>query len=59
MTLVVGEENKLHNVLHTCALNMYGWVTCDFTSCSTVFQLHRDDGWVIMKGCVQWNPVYD
>ena len=25
---------------------------------STVFQLYQDDGRVIMKGCVQWNPVY-
>ena len=36
-----------------------GWMTCDFTSFSTVFQLYQDDGRMIMKGCVQWNPVYD
>ena len=36
-----------------------GW-TCNFTSFqSTVFQSYQDDGRVIMKGCVQWNPVYD
>ena len=23
---------------------------------STVFQSHQDNGWVIMKGFVQWNP---
>ena len=23
-----------------------------------VFQTYQDDGRVIMKGCVQWNPVY-
>ena len=29
---------------------------CDFTPISTVFQSYQDDGRVIMKGCVQWNP---
>ena len=33
-----------------------------FTSLSTVFQSHKGDGggggWLIMKGCVQWNSVY-
>ena len=40
---------------------MDGWMTCDFTSFLTVFQLHvyQNDGWVIMEGCVQRNPVYD
>ena len=32
-------------------------MTCYFTSFSTVFQSYQDDGWVIMKGCVQWQPV--
>ena len=27
------------------------------TSVSTVFQSYQDDGWMIMKGCVQWNSV--
>ena len=27
-------------------------------SLSTVFQSYQDDGWVMMKGCVKWNPVY-
>ena len=35
-----------------------GWMICDFTSFSTVFQSYQDDGRMIMKGCVQWNPVY-
>ena len=35
-----------------------GWVTCDFTSFSIVFQSYQDDERLIMKGCVQWNPVY-
>ena len=41
---------------------MDGWMTCDFTSFSTVFQSYQDDGQMIMKGCVQgcvqWDPVY-
>ena len=35
---------------------MVGWMTCDFTSFSTVFLSHQDDGRVIAKACVQWNP---
>ena len=35
---------------------MVGWMTCDFTSFSTVFQSYQDDRQMIMKGCVQWNP---
>ena len=36
-------------------------MTCDFTSfcISPVFHSYTDDGWVIMKGCVQQNSVYD
>ena len=36
-----------------------GWMILirDFTSFSTVFQSHHNDGWVIMKYCVQWNPI--
>ena len=30
----------------------------DFTSCSTVFQSYQDAERLIMKGCVQWKPVY-
>ena len=33
-------------------------MTCDFTPFSTVLKSYQDDGWMIMKGCVQWNPVY-
>ena len=35
-----------------------GWMTSDFTSFLTVIQSYQDDVWVIMKGCVQWNSVY-
>ena len=37
---------------------MDGWMTCHFMSSSTVFQSYQDDGWVIMKGCEQWNLIY-
>ena len=33
-------------------------MTFDFTSFSAVFQSYQDNGRVIMKDCVQWNPVY-
>ena len=35
------------------------WMTCNFTSFSTLFQSYQDNGLMIMKGCVQWNPIYD
>ena len=35
-----------------------GWMTCDSTSFSIVFWSYQEDGWMIMKGCVQWNPIY-
>ena len=34
-------------------------MTCDFTSFSTVFESYQDDGRKMMKGCVQWNLIYD
>ena len=40
-----------------CDFKMDGWMTCDFVSFQTVFQSYQDDGPMIMKGCVQWNPV--
>ena len=44
--------------LNSGSSRMDGWMTCDFTSFSTVFQSYQDDERLIMKGCVQWNPVY-
>ena len=38
---------------------MDGWMTCDFTSFSTVFQSYQDDERLVMKGSVQWSSVYD
>ena len=37
---------------------MDGWITCDFTSFSTVFQTYLDDDRLIIKGCVQLSPAY-
>ena len=38
---------------------MDGWRTWDFNSFLTVLQSYQDDVWMIMKGCMQWNSVYD
>ena len=38
---------------------MDGWMSCDFTPFSTVFQSYQGNGEVIMKDCVQFNAVYD
>ena len=35
-----------------------GWMTCNFTPFSTLFQSYQDDGQMIMKGCELWNLVY-
>ena len=35
---------------------MDGWMICYFTFFSTVFESYQDDGRIIMKGYVQWNP---
>ena len=32
---------------------MYGWISCGFSSLSTIFQSFKDDGKMIMKGIVQ------
>ena len=34
------------------------WLTCDLTFFSTVSQSYQDDGRMMVKGCVQWKPVY-
>ena len=36
-----------------------GWMTCDVTSFSTVFQSYQDEERLIMKGRVQWNSVFE
>ena len=67
--LFLSSKTRLHHQLqgsHTpfwewagaYRIGIDGWMTCDFTSFSTVFQSYQDDGQMIMKGCVQWNPVY-
>ena len=39
-------------------LQIDGWMTCVFTSFSTVFQSYQDDERLIVKGCVQWSFDY-
>ena len=52
-------SNGLKNEFETShQYSMDGWMTCDFTPFSTVFQSYQDDVWMIIKGCVQWNLVY-
>ena len=34
-----------------------GWMAYDFMSFSTLFQANQDNERVIMKGCVQGNPI--
>ena len=46
-------------VLLIAVTRMDGLMTCCFTTFSAVFQSYQDDECVIMKGCVQWNPVYN
>ena len=55
---------EIHDKLPTCACLMRDTNTikllsmaCYLTSFLTAFQLYQDDGSVIMKGCVQCNPV--
>ena len=44
---------------HVVAIQDDGWMDdMRFYVLSTVFQSYQDDGQMIMKGCVQWNPVY-
>ena len=50
--------------VHIPMIKMNEWITFDFTSFSTVFQSYEDIGQVIigqviMKGCVQWKPIYN
>ena len=47
------DAGKTHN--EASAASTDGWMTCDFTSFSTVFQSFQDDRRLIMKGFVQWS----
>ena len=53
------QMNMEHNV-NSLIQKMDGWMTCNFTFFSAVFQSYQDDERVIMKSCahVQWNPNY-
>ena len=41
-----------------CGGGGLGVMACVYKSFSTVFQSYQYYGWVIMAGCLQWNPVY-
>ena len=45
-------------VLLIAVTGINDWKTCCVTTFSTEFQSYQDDEWVIIKGCLQWNPVY-
>ena len=49
-----------HNIQVHCFIYRVsdGWMFCDFTFFSKVFQSYQDDVKLIMKGCVRWDPVY-
>ena len=59
-----GVDPAFMNVLDIntpAAQSKYGWIDWidwQYYANLTVFQSYRDDCWVIIKGCVQWNPVY-
>ena len=53
------DKKMCFQVLLIAVTGMNGLMTCCFTTFSTVFQSYQDDECVIMKGCVQWNPVYN
>ena len=46
------------SIIHCMYVSMYkdGWITCNFTSFSTVFQLYQDNGCETTKSCVQCGP---
>ena len=52
------EYLELRNIRKDYLMKVDEWMTCDFTSFSTVFQSYQDDRRMVMKGCVQWNPIY-
>lgn len=40
-------------------MNSFCRASCDYTFFSTVLQAFQDDERVKLKGCTQWNSVYD
>ena len=51
----VGGVGGGHNIFLIGEI-MNGWMICNFTS--LVLQSYQDGGQTIMKGCVQWCPIY-
>ena len=67
MTAIINISTGIHinpialrkaKIVYSRVICIDGWMTCDFMSFSTVFHSYKDNGWVIMKGCVQWNLNY-
>ena len=57
--LPIALRGPADRVVNKLALTiMYGWMKCDLTSFSTVFESYKYDGRMMMRGCVQPNPVY-
>ena len=44
---------EMADVILKALIRLLGWMPCNFMSFLTVFQSYQDDGWMIMKGCVQ------
>ena len=52
------QRGLLPDCMFLFGVEMDGWMTCNFTSFSTVFQSYQDDGRLIMKGSMQWSSIY-
>ena len=62
--LLFGSEKVNMKYLLLSNVNKYegGWIDgwlAILRPFTTVFQSYQDDRRVIMKGCEQWNPIYD
>ena len=57
-------DGCMHACMHGC---MDAWMDACMDACMDGsilrpfqrYMLYQDDGWVLLKGCVQWNPVLD
>ena len=54
-------EEQLHHKVYLVQFyrKVDGWRSCNLTVFSTVLMSYQDDGRLIRKGCVQWNPIYN
>ena len=57
MSLFCEQQSALSYIRSSATvMSMGGWMTCDFTSLSAVFQSYQDVRRVIIKCCLQWKP---